>query len=272
MTAAGAAHVSSHLEASEDGQRYAVAWTSSTAYTADPEDVPPQGELRLIFEDADFLVVEKPAYLPTENTRTIKDSVRSRLEASHGGGLSIVHRLDWETSGLLVVARTREAARALGTQFANRTVLKAYVADVLGTLPASRGEVRLPLAPDELRRPRQCVDFGRAGKPSCTRWEVMAELRHGGAQAARLRLDPETGRRHQLRMHCLAGLGCPTSAGTCCTRRRRRARHHRRGARRAASRACLCLGLIKYSRVTPIDDFHQQGRLNSHCRCTTPTD
>lgn len=191
-----------------EGDRYCVAWSSGPAYTANPEEVPPDGDLNVLHEDGDIIVVEKPAFLPTENTKTIKDSVRSRLEASHGSGISFVHRLDWETSGLLVVARTTAAARHLNMQFAARTVAKAYVADVVGAPPGARGEVRLPLAPDELRRPRQCVDLGPQGKACRTAWKVLSELRgDGAARACRLRLEPETGRRHQLRMHCLC-MGC----------------------------------------------------------------
>ena len=176
-----------------------------TAYTPAEQHPPPTGALTVVHADAAFLVVDKPAYLTVENTVSNKDSVRSRLEAAGHARLHLAHRLDWETSGLLVVALDAAAASSLSQQFAGRSVAKVYVADCVATPPAARGEVDLPLAADAERRPRQRVDTSPAGKPAVTRWEVAAALPSG---RCRVRLAPETGRRHQLRMHMLA-LGCP---------------------------------------------------------------
>jgi tRNA pseudouridine32 synthase/23S rRNA pseudouridine746 synthase len=211
----------------DDSSVWQCAWVTSSAYTHQPEAVSVLGELRVVHCDDDIVVVEKPAYLPTENTATIKESVRSQVEARLGmlqterpaealaqqearagaeagaGRLHLPHRLDWETSGLLVLARNSAAMRSLSDQFATRSVRKSYLADVVGAPPAARGTCNLPLSPDPQRRPLQRVDFGRSGKPSRTRWSTEAELPH----ACRLLLEPESGRRHQLRMHCL-GLGC----------------------------------------------------------------
>ena len=176
-----------------------------TAYTPAEQHPPPSGALTVVHADAAFLVVDKPAYLTVENTVSNKDSVRSRLEAAGHARLHLAHRLDWETSGLLVVALDAAAASSLSQQFAGRSVAKVYVADCVATPLAARGEVDLPLAADAERRPRQRVDTSPAGKPAVTRWEVAAALPSG---RCRVRLAPETGRRHQLRMHMLA-LGCP---------------------------------------------------------------
>ena len=209
---------------SDDGITYHIRWASAgkTSYTVAPETVPVQGEFSVLHQDDEVIVVEKPAFLPTENTATIKDSVRQRVElliAKDGSSAAneelqptarrvfLPHRLDWETSGLVVLALSSAAMRSLSRQFAERTVHKVYVADVLGRPPAATGLVDLALSPDPDRRPMQRVDLG--GKSSKTNWEEMspAEPAAGPARQSRLRLIPESGRRHQLRMHCLA-IGC----------------------------------------------------------------
>ena len=205
---AGAAHVvTAPLSASpllQDEHGF-VFPAIGTAYTPAEQHPPPTGPLTFVHADAAFLVVEKPAYLTVENTVSNKDSVRSRLEAAGHARLHLAHRLDWETSGLLVVALDAAAASSLSQQFAGRSVAKVYVADCVATPPAARAAVALPLAAAAERRPRQRVDTSPAGKPAVTRWEVAAALPSG---RCRVRLAPETGRRHQLRMHMLA-LGCP---------------------------------------------------------------
>ena len=122
----------------------------------------------------------------------------------------MVHRLDMDTSGVMVAALTEEAYRALQSSFARREVGKRYVALVCpkdGTSPLSRqdrGTISLPLSPDYLDRPRQRVDFTH-GKAAVTDYEVLGRDR-GGA-VIRLALYPHTGRTHQLRMHCAHPLG-----------------------------------------------------------------
>lgn len=180
-------------------------YTDASAYPA------PSRPLTFLFVDESLVVVDKPAFLPSENTRHLKDSVRSRVEAelrSRGESvaeLHIVHRLDWETSGVLVLARTAVAMRSLSMQFAARSVKKVYIADIVGPggPRGACGHVSLPLSPDPDRRPLQRVDF-RTGREASTSWHVVDSL-HG---AWRLRLQPASGRRHQLRMHMLAAFGC----------------------------------------------------------------
>jgi tRNA pseudouridine32 synthase/23S rRNA pseudouridine746 synthase len=206
------------LATDDEGETFHVSHVDGPCYTP-PEaySAPCSPGLELIHIDDAVVIVNKPAFLPTENTLHIKDSVRSRLATmleSRGEpseGLRLPHRLDWETSGLLCFARTADAMRSLAKQFAARTIRKAYIADVRGRPPTMNGVVELPLSPDPVRRPLQRIDFGASGRPAQTSWEVMGSPTPEGWEGledVRLRLCPASGRRHQLRMHCLA-LGCP---------------------------------------------------------------
>lgn len=168
---------------------------------------------RVVFADAAVVVVDKPSGMPSVPARTPLDppDVATRLAAACGP-LEAVHRLDRDTSGLLVLARTRVARSALGAAFERRDVAKRYLAVVLGVAPAAAGEVALPLAADRDRPPRQRVDH-LAGKPSSTRWRLLATCagREAGDRAgptSLLLVEPLTGRSHQIRVH-LASLGCP---------------------------------------------------------------
>ena len=182
-----------HLLSHDGGATYSVPWAAGSAYTVAADYPPPVEPLRVLHVDADVVVVSKPAFLPTENTKLIKDSVRSRVESEliargeSAEGLHVAHRLDWETSGLLVLARHRDAMRSLTRQFAERTISKAYTADVLGAPPQLTGSLALPLATDTRNPPRQCVDLREGkggGKPATTRWAVLPAAERGTATTA----------------------------------------------------------------------------------------
>ncbi len=115
-----------------------------------------------------------------------------------------MHRLDRDTSGVMAFAMTPHAQRHLGLQFEKRQVKKAYIARVYGAVAGSEGTVDLPLIVDWPNRPRQHVDHEN-GKPAVTDWKVA---KRGGVGETRMRLFPQTGRSHQLRVH-MKELGHP---------------------------------------------------------------
>lgn len=156
--------------------------------------------LRVVYEDERLLVVEKPAGLlsvPGTDAR-VTDSVLARLREAcpDATGPLLVHRLDVETSGLLVAAKDAQAHAAVQRQFIERAVKKEYVAVLEGVPARAEGVITLPLRVDLEQRPRQLVDFTH-GKPAVTRYRVLATT--GGR--ARVAFFPETGRTHQLRVH-----------------------------------------------------------------------
>lgn len=170
---------------------------------------PPEVPLEVIHADSAMLVAVKPAGLLSVPGRgpDKADCLSARLGAEFGDVLT-VHRLDMETSGLMVFARTGEAQRALSRQFETRTVYKAYVARLEGEMKGESGVVDLPLIRDWPNRPLQkvCLD---TGKPSRTRWRIVSR---GGGET-RVVLQPITGRSHQLRVH-MAALGHPILGDT----------------------------------------------------------
>jgi tRNA pseudouridine32 synthase/23S rRNA pseudouridine746 synthase len=172
---------------------------------------PPVGgdrPLEVLYEDAWLVVVDKPAGLLSVPARDggAADSVLARLRARHprASGPLLVHRLDLDTSGLLVAALEAGAHRALQRQFLRREVHKRYVAVLAGEVAGEGGRVELPLRVDLADRPRQIVDPAH-GRPAVTDWRVLA--REGGR--TRVALFPLTGRTHQLRVHAAhpRGLG-----------------------------------------------------------------
>lgn len=169
-----------------------------------------QHALEVVHEDARVLVVHKPeGLLSVPGTdASVTDSVLARVRALKPGatGPLLVHRLDVETSGLLLVALDDEAFVALQRQFLERTVEKRYVAVLEGRVDVDEGHVELPLRVDLEQRPRQVVDFEH-GKPALTFFQVLE--RAGGR--TRVHFFPKTGRTHQLRVHAahVMGLGRP---------------------------------------------------------------
>ena len=162
------------------------------------EYAPPDIPLDILHEDAEIMVVVKPEGLLSVPGKgpDLADSLQSRLLAAFPETL-LVHRLDRDTSGLMVFARTPHAQRHLGLQFEKRMVKKTYVARVWGIPTETAGEIDLPLIVDWPNRPLQKVCH-ETGKPALTAWK---RLKSDGT-TARLRLFPKTGRSHQLRVHC----------------------------------------------------------------------
>ena len=167
--------------------------------------------VKLIHVDQAFLVTSKPSGLLSVPGRGPgkEDCLVARIQRHYPDAL-IVHRLDCDTSGLLVLARGKEMHRCLSILFQDRQVDKRYIALVNGRPSAGEGEVNLPLLVDWPNRPLHKVDFA-SGKPSLTRYRVLGY--DAGRQCARVELIPETGRTHQLRVHMQA-LGHPILGDT----------------------------------------------------------
>ena len=165
---------------------------------------PPDTPLSVIHEDHELLIVDKPTGLLSVPGRGehLADCLLTRVQAAFPTAL-LVHRLDRDTSGLMVFAMTPHAQRHLGLQFEHRRVKKTYVARVHGRLEPKTGTVDLPLIVDWPNRPKQMVDHEN-GKPAVTDWKVVK----ASDAESRVRLFPQTGRSHQLRVHMLA-LGHP---------------------------------------------------------------
>ncbi|KPA21142.1 Ribosomal large subunit pseudouridine synthase A [Shimia sp. SK013] len=162
--------------------------------------LPPDTPLDILHEDSDVVVVNKPAGLLSVPGRGehLADCLITRLQAAFPDAL-LVHRLDRDTSGVMIFALTPHAQRHLSMQFEQRKTRKTYVARVWGRMEEKTGTVDLPLIVDWPNRPLQMVDHEN-GKPAVTDYRVLKT----SDEESRVRLFPKTGRSHQLRVHMLA--------------------------------------------------------------------
>ena len=169
-------------------------------FVYDPPDLP----LSVLYEDRQILVLDKPAGLLSVPGKLAgrEDCLVSRLQAAYWDAL-LVHRLDCDTSGVIIFARNKLAQGLLGQEFEKRRAKKSYIARVYGEVAGEGGHINLPLSADWPNRPRQMVNHTE-GRPAQTDWEVVSRA----PGETRVRLFPRTGRSHQLRVHMME-LGHP---------------------------------------------------------------
>ncbi len=174
-------------------------------HSAAPDYHPPQTPwLDILYQDEWLVALNKPAGLLSVPGKdpALYDSIAWRAK-SLSPYAEVVHRLDMDTSGLLLIALRKQSERALKQAFEQRQIKKTYLARVWGQLPQPQGQINLPLSADWPNRPKQKVCFEQ-GKASVTEYICLDQDEH----TSWVRLYPLTGRSHQLRVHLLA-LGCP---------------------------------------------------------------
>lgn len=165
---------------------------------------PCNGEIQILREEQDFLLINKPTRLlsvPGRHPQN-RDSVISRLQVDYPTA-SIVHRLDFDTSGVMVIPLNKLALSHISKQFQARTVSKHYTAVVAGLMMRDEGVIDLPIAAGKGPKYKICLG---SGKPSVTEYRVIS--RDEQANTTRVLLHPITGRSHQLRLH-LDAIGHP---------------------------------------------------------------
>lgn len=165
---------------------------------------PPKDALNIVFEDDHLLVVDKPSGLLSVPGKAehLWDCLEYRAQ-QYCPDARIIHRLDMDTSGILILAKNAAAHRHIGLQFERRHTSKIYQALAWGQAGRDEGLIDLPLRCDWPNRPLQMVDFAN-GKSAQTRYQVLQR----NERTSRFELFPITGRSHQLRVHLLA-LGHP---------------------------------------------------------------
>lgn len=156
-----------------------------------------------VYEDEDIWVVDKPAGLLSVDGKTLKVSLLSRLERANPA-VKLIHRLDMDTSGLLIFAKNAAAQTHISKQFIERLPQKSYQARVFGAWQSSgaKGQISVPVRYEPTTKPRHIVDL-EWSKHALTLYEVLAHEECAGAVVTRVILKPVTGRSHQLRVHMI---------------------------------------------------------------------
>lgn len=201
-----------------DGDRVRLPAQSGQPTAPQPQAI----TLDVIYEDQQLLVINKPAGMvvhpgPGHTAGTLVNAVLARipdLDAGEGQRPGIVHRLDKDTSGLILVAKTDEALAELQLQFKRRLVSKHYLGLVDGAPPTPEGEVQAAIGRHPRQRQRLAVLPDDLGRPAVTRYRTRGQF----AKHALLELEPLTGRTHQIRIHMQA-LKCPIVGDTVYGRR-----------------------------------------------------